>query len=144
MITRRAFLASILAAGSAPALVRAASIMPMVRRTPTGLCYVVFDSLDLTPFGNRVPEFSFEIDGGGVETFGRARVAPDFVLYGGIIERRDVTDEVHGDGVIRTVTYSYRTEQLVLDRIDGEIVRAWADGQEINPALARRAKRLPV
>jgi hypothetical protein len=44
-----------------------------------GLAYVVFEDLDLTPFGNRVPQFSFEINRIPTPQIGASAAASDMV-----------------------------------------------------------------
>jgi hypothetical protein len=145
MTTRREFIklgiAGVLAAGVPPAYARAASLMPIVvRQTPTGMCYVTVESLSLAQFGNRVPNFEFEVEGvsGGpfVPVSGRARVVPLLSKFGGIKEMsRDLVIRAGGkdgkfDELVMAREFSYSTDLSFVSPGD-RLRRAWADGVEL-------------
>lgn len=130
-MNRRGFLQTCIALSAAPALVRAESLMPMVRRTPTGLCYVVISDLHLADFGNAVPDFTMECFARqGPTVFGYARVAGRIVSASGITERKWMTE--HRPDGSSLVTYDYSAKRIVLAVPPGaEVGKLWANGKQL-------------
>jgi hypothetical protein len=153
-LNRREFfklgIAGVLATSVPPAYARAASLMPIVaRKTVTlassGLCYYVIDSLSLVPFGNRVPNFEFEVRGDGRGIYGDVRVKPSLVSLDGIEEtvRYRVGNE-REDPVKRVKEfdikseYTYAARNLTFAAPGGEVRRIWADGIELPLSVAEQ------
>lgn len=142
-INRRQFLQAALAAGASAPFVRFSSLMPMVKRTPTGLSYIVFDNVQLYPFHNRIPSFEFELENWsdyrrGVRdaeqiVFGKVR-APVEIAYANRIQenmRRVQSD----DGSEESIYYSYSVPRVAYGPVDAEVLRVWADGEPVDPAM---------
>ena len=119
-MNRRSFIQSILAAGAAAPFVRFGSLMQMVRRTPAGIVYLTIENLDLSQFGNRVPEIVFE----SLDRYSYAADVPysdgaadaiwqlaPLVRFGGIVEKRTETP-LPGGGVI--ADYKYKAASIVV------------------------------
>lgn len=99
-----------------------------------GLAYVVFEDLPLAPYGNRVPQFSFEVfrhaaGGGAEDAAGLAEAIEGVALIPGTGEYALATTPVHYD--------------LGLGRTQSANVNAPAGGTDLSVSLAALTEELP-